>query len=281
MFDKKQNTSWKQKPDEVAVEKDFYLVKDEKGDINLNYEDALEKMESCFPIIRQKLINHEILDEYQKEELAFFICLQLTRTPYFRKLYLEINNQIYRKSMKKIFYDRKKTKVIFERFLGTEISFSECDSFIQKVQNESISLDFSQHEIVHYTLIMAIELYPILMQMRWEILHAINGAYFITSDNPVVQDQPIAPYNKKARAFANQGSAKIFPISKELCFVAYGKEDIQIHSNVKWNVVTDANTRIVANSDRFIYGCNQQYIQELISEIQKNGFDLKFHPITF
>ena len=183
--------------------------------------------------------------------------------------------------MKKIFYDRDKTKDIFDRFLGTETSFSDCDAFLEKVQNESISLDFTQHEIVHYTLIMAIDLYPLLMQMRWEILHAINGGYFITSDNPVVQDLPIAPYDKMARAFANPGSAKIFPLSREMCLIAYGKSDIQIHSDVKWNVVTNANIRVIANSDRFVYGCNPKYIQELTSDVQKDGFDLKFHPITY
>lgn len=281
VYDKKREIYWKQKPSEIAFEKDFYLVKDENGLNNLNYEDALERIESCFPSLKEKLQDYELLDFNQKEELAFFICLQMVRTPYFRDFYTDLNNQLYRKSLKKILFDPAKVKEKFDRFLGEEIPLSEYELFISKVQSESISLNFSKHELVHFTLTIALELYPILIQMKWEIHHAINGAFFITSDNPVIQDIPISPYNKMPRAFLNPGSAKIFPLSKEMCFIAYGKSDSQIHNNIDSDLVNDVNIRVAANSNRFIYGNDLDYINSLVKKIKKDGFDLKFYPHTY
>lgn len=188
-FDKKQNRSYEPNLNGVAVERDFYLIKEGKvlSDLavigsakGLDVETFLSKLEGQFPVVRDSLINaaskngpvhHDYIDF-----LSDYIHFQLHRT-----------------------YDLKES--IKDTYLMSGISVLQLANSIttptERISEEGIievahrsALNISEDSELRIEILFDKKLYSLvknrLLSMSWTILSSENAS-FITSDNPILR----------------------------------------------------------------------------------------------
>lgn len=174
----------------IAKERHLYSFTDEKGQYNTELESALAEMEVVASKIFEKLNQAEgpiLISAQEKSELAYFLAMQVARTPAFRdslkqqaaefaKLHMQIlasNKDAFNHVLKEV----KKEKPDMP-----DVSFEEMQEFIF---GEKYTIEMGNK---NYFLKQAIQLgdhiYPTIMMKDMFILKS-KSVDFITSDYPV------------------------------------------------------------------------------------------------
>lgn len=174
----------------VAKERHLYSFTDEDGQYNTELESALAEMEAVASKIFEKLNKAEgpiLITAQEKLELAYFLAMQVARTPAFRDSLKQQAAEFAKLHMQMLVSNKDAfthavNKVKKERPNIPDVSFEEMQEFIF---GEKYTIEMGNK---NYFLKQAIQLgnhiYPTIMMKDMFILKS-KSVEFITSDYPV------------------------------------------------------------------------------------------------
>ena len=98
-------------------------------------------------------------------------------------------------------------------------------------------------------------LIPIFYSMKWTILNAPSGVFFITSDNPLLQWVHPKYHNSLCGTggFRNRHAEAILTLSPTHCFVGHWHEDLPKLYKTDAEQVEATNELIAASAEKCIY----------------------------
>lgn len=174
----------------VAKERHLYSFTDENGQYSTELESALAEMEAVASKIFEKLNKAEgsiLISAQEKSELAYFLAMQVARTPAFRDSLKQQAAEFAKFHMQmlasnKDAFTHAVTEARKERPEMPDVGFEEMQEFIF---GEKYTIDMGNE---NYFLKQAIQLgnniYPTIMMKDMFILKS-RSVEFITSDYPV------------------------------------------------------------------------------------------------
>jgi Protein of unknown function (DUF4238) len=182
VYDLVTNKIRRDKPKNVAVITDFYIVTDAAGQPDERIErEFLGGIETeASPIIDALCAGRE-LSSHERDVLAFFMALLAARVPSFAQTHTTLNESLAR--------------VTFQRLAGTpdrareflqgrrrSLPFSP-EELSRYVNSPAFAIAPDQNSRIHMMLEIASSIAEALRSMRWRVLRSI-GARFITGDGP-------------------------------------------------------------------------------------------------
>jgi len=116
------------------------------------------------------------------------------------------------------------------------------------------------------------ELSPLLLNMTWSVVDALQG-FFITTDNPLVRE-----VNPKTRhpilgdhGFNNKTAEVFFPLSPRRLLLMTWREDMRPHGGLERDQVDRVNIGMAAQSDQYLYAhVRDKRLERLASEFKNS-----------
>jgi hypothetical protein len=105
---------------------------------------------------------------------------------------------------------------------------------------------------------------PAFCSMKWHFLKTDSEMFFITSDAPVVMNDPNEKDPSIRYGYAKKGIQIIYPINKKLCLLAAwtGKEG---YYPVNSEVVYEMNSKIAEHAQKYLFSpiCYEMHVEEI------------------
>lgn len=209
---------------DIAVRKELNTLELIGGETTRGMEGVYAEHEGRVATVLNKIIQDEVLpeDESSRSEIAVFVSMLKVRSPFFTDWLCNMDAEqikLYNKTL------AEHPDALKKHFEDADITFSSDEEFEEM---RKFALDPTGYEVKmeggkgHYfiqAMELSKEMYGILMsQKSWHLLIAPNEHHFITSDNPVVIQEPEdCPYEAGAGGFLN--GTVILSISPRLCLV--------------------------------------------------------------
>ncbi|MCD5390201.1 MAG: DUF4238 domain-containing protein [Candidatus Pacebacteria bacterium] len=231
-------------------------------------EDLLGDSETASAPIIRKLIERKNITERERFELSTFIALMYTRNPLFHKFVSEIEEQRVNQGIKKMFENEENIKDMYNKILEEDYE-NEIDvqKILDCVNEDRYKVKVPKELTVQMMLLGVTTIDKILYNKTWLILEAPLLTSFITSDQPVFMNHPIAleqgPFSVGVET---QGVEVIFPISKELILIMRKtpiKDDI-LYKKINRLEVRNLNKLIFSHSQRYIIARDSDLIKNLM-----------------
>lgn len=239
----------------VANIENFYTIDTTLGESNI-IEKELGRIETEAGRVVKKLNENDFkLSPGELSTLIIFMSYLRARGPAFRdsvnkpidmerKLMLRMiaqNEDLFNKEMGEILND-----------LGEkdQFTFSEYQKYIS--QNiDKMDLKMSRNESAKAMVIGAEELQRMFNFIKWNFLIAPNNFYYLTSDRPVL---PFMNNWKMSYqpGFGLKDVEVYFPITPRICMMG-SYTDLSVSAVVSGDMVNVINSRVIANSHKYIY----------------------------
>ena len=232
----------------AAVETDFYLL--EGGLKPSSLEDFFAEIEGYAKLISPRLVDGLPLTSAEREQFTFFLALALTRVPHFRRFAEEIQKRIE---------ELATDPTAFELAVGDRISWLPVS--IEEVREYQLSATHRRQRRQNIKLVTVRQARwcaPIIMQMSWTILRALQSEVFVTSDNPFIYlDSSVSLgeyHGKKAGAGLLQPRVRaFFPLDKNTVLqLTWGTSTIE-YQQADQQRVQAINEEIIRGATRFVY----------------------------
>ncbi len=169
-----------------------------KGQVTENALGEIEGHISVLFSVIDELGDLSSLGSIPRTNLIYYILIQYTRTHFFADAMDELNDKII--------------KHVFGKEFESEIDGINLDDFIIGIQ------DVSQ-----YALYLAVQTYPLLLDLRAKLIINRTSEEFITSDNPVVMYNPFMLFRKIGgnTGYAAKGLQVFLPMDPEKVIILY------------------------------------------------------------
>ena len=182
--------TWRRRaPHNVAAESDYYAFTDEAGNKSHEVEKMLSQVESMTaPVVREKVLNQQLLDEEDRATIATFVALMLLRVPaqheHIGNLMAEVAQSILQ-VMHQVHMQDPETLEAFKKGYRQETGKHDLDDLrpehldptkykIQTTRPAAIGISFSA----------VLDCAHIISEMGWTFVVSQPPNYFITSDHP-------------------------------------------------------------------------------------------------
>jgi hypothetical protein len=230
-------------PHKSLTKTDAYTITFNDGKSDLRVETTLSQLEARFVRVQQKIVEHKILDAYDRAYLAAFMATMHSRTDPAAEGMREAMSQLDSlvKDMEEVIKrgDADKLPRSIMPGQGAPINSADTEYLVRN----------SRPLIVESALAAAA---PIMWKMPTAFLEAPQGAFFVTSDNPCVWFDPEA--YKRPPFFRNPGLAMkdieiTMPISPRVLAIVTHNPKAQGYMRLTEAHVNEFNRRTVAFSD--------------------------------
>ncbi len=269
VFDKKKNEYRKQNPKDTAVERYYYSLKDDNGNMDHRIEKLFSQIETNSQQIIDRIINNENITEQEKADLSHFIALMMVRVPNLEKLTNTGSNTVINDIANTVFLDKKTAKkAIYKRECVIAVTHAaSAEELVKFHKNGNYDIKINRNVVLSCMLQLAQNTWNDFNQMHWDVVHTKDNKSFITTDNPIV----IMPPNKDTpRGLCVKGSLIIFPLSQSTCLVmSYGGNNNITHSDVETPFIRGVNLFLSSESDRLIIARDEKLISSLVADLEK------------
>jgi hypothetical protein len=235
----------------IAKIKNFYRLF-EDGSIDDSLDKALQYFESEVAPIFRKLRREDISLEniHSRYKLGRFISFLLARTPQFR----EHINLFFQNNTKAGLIDYLNTNVNVEKELqmlneGRRQRITKQE-FVSSFNKLKINLAPGSFQFV--LIESAKRMIVPVCSMKWLLLRSNEAFPFVTSDAPVVVDNPEATDPSVWYGYEKRTAKVIFPMNRNLCLLTAwtGREG---YYKVDEDVVFDMNSKIASHAMRYLF----------------------------
>ncbi|MGZ8900093.1 MAG: DUF4238 domain-containing protein [Limisphaerales bacterium] len=191
-FNRERNTYRCEQPKNIAVQKDFYSVRNPDGTLDDSCENALSVVEGqAWPIIA-KIQDREPLSADDRLALSAFLSLLLSRTPEFDETVRAIG--------------RRTTEAMIEKGWIAE---APPDLF-----------GSSREDVIETMIESSLKLIPVIAAFDWIVLHAPSDSAFIVTDDPfIIVPPPNIDTRYRGVGIATAGSKKFVPLTSNTCLL--------------------------------------------------------------
>jgi hypothetical protein len=229
----------------VGLRSDGYVIPTTVGKPDYSYENKLQKEEHKADIPLSKVRNQDKITAADKEIIARYIGLMGKR--------LMKRDQIATKMLDSFFnsfqWDGLQRELAFRGQFGKALQVPVARKLLHSEQGKTKILRESMLTPYKMT-------HEVLLKMTWSFLVAPNGEYFITSDNPVIFDEPLGLLK----------SPLIFPINQRIIlFSQWPQTNDLSYKNISMEETSKFNTVIIRYTIKEIYSPKpDKWIHELL-----------------
>lgn len=235
---KKDRLARKKSPKKIFREADFYTITDSQGHRNVDFEKALQKIESNFIAVRRdKIRHHKPLDDKGMIIVSTFIATMFARV----KLQRDQQREMWQEFLNEI--DKAPQEVL------TTLKETGTYNQISNLKNQPLP-----YNVVNFTNIAV----PFFCRMSCEIFDTETKPGFITSDNPCFMIDPAVYYSSTPpmswiELFSSPTVEILFPISpKQLISLKPTGPNRYSPIDKAPEAIDEINKIIVGNSEEFV-----------------------------
>jgi hypothetical protein len=254
---------WKRRaPKAIAFEWDFYAYIDETGrKQNIIESEYLHNLEDAAArIYGGKISNRQLLSSAERETLAQFIGVSLSRTPTFRNIWDDLETKIARQRLELLVRNPGILARVNRQMSEPLGSAEELATFIQQIEEGTSKIQGTRGRHLKLMVYSAEESCPYLSRMVWQFWHSPDPHWFITSDNPVSRRNPAI----HIFGLAHPHIQIYLPLSRNVCLVACWRiqpdfespvptgAQYEVHLDVPTAFVSTVNALTVAWADKIV-----------------------------
>ena len=256
-YEKQTGRVWSASAENTCCENYLYSLTADDGQRIHDIDDAITRIEDTAAPLFQPLVSGEELSDSQRYDFANFLALMFVRTNFFRRIYAELYAN---RRMLRDYLIASEDSVFESHMEGFQAARGKIpDEEKQKLR--ALMLDPSDHilQISQEFTLNALEchgkLVPLFYSMKWVILYAPRGVFFVTSDNPLLQWVPPKHHHSLygTGGFRNKYSEAILTLSPTHCLVGHWREDMPKVFEASTERVEFTNELIAASAERFLY----------------------------
>ena len=278
------------RPNSVAVEKEFYIVKGSSGQKTNVVEDWLADCEKvAIPIIRALDAEERRLTEEQRRVLARFIALLRLRTTVFNAEMEEVIEHYSSAIVSSLFKDEESARENFARLAGNGAALpgGKLESLMAMWKAGQHTLKVTREYIIHLMIQRTNSFTEELFAMTWNVLRSNRHASFITADLPwsILSIDPAASTDFGFRDIFLPHVRTVVPLTMSTAVmlepggpapgpVRYGRVMREFNRTV--------NRTIAENSHRFVFSGSEELLQRLVktTRIDQFGRPVRFYDGT-
>lgn len=264
VYDRARRTYKELHPDVICFEKDLYAVKPENKPADVQVESkvlfAVDSLGSTG--IRDFRIGKPSGEAEQ--QVALFMAFQWSRVPTIsrdiRATYAKMIEELSRVS----FANVERARALMERYArntGEPMKVTP-ESMVEAVQGKHIEITATEVPFLTNMLEQSMSLARLLLRLDWELLVASDETGFIICDCPVVV---VPPNGSRDVGFVVPGSAKYFPLSRDLCLRLGDPGTVRRRRKIDKETVRTVNQNIAANSERFVMGPSKVQLENVVT----------------
>ena len=245
-------------PKETAIESNLYSGLNEQG----KYIDAIEKLlegiEDKAAAIYPKVMRNEIITGQERADFSMFIATLYTRSPAMMNTYAEMTGYMAQHITSATMSNRTHFESSINEYdqaqgtITTQMERDKLFAFAKDKSNYTIQVDKKRGLSA---LGIADAIAPIILDMNWFVFESVDQ-HLITSDNPVVQVNPITDRHPVYGdgGFINRNSNISLPLSNRFLL---GLAWLEVQPN-KIRAITkqkgrSMNTQRAYFAERYLY----------------------------
>jgi Protein of unknown function (DUF4238) len=263
VYDRQLTTYKELHPRAICFEKDLYAVKPHNKPRDMQVETKVLRVVDSFGSrgIRDFKIGKP--NSEAEQEVAFFMAFQWNRVP-------TISRDIrvtYAKAIEELsriaFANVERAKALMERHTretGEALNVTP-ESMVESVQGKHFEIVATETAFLTTMMEQAQGLTKVILRLDWEVLVASEETGFIICDCPVVV---VPPKGSDQVGFVVPGSAKYFPLSRNLCLRLGEPGRRRRLRKVDKEAVRIINQNIAANSERFVIGPSRVQLENTV-----------------
>ncbi len=222
VYERNKPEPFKQKPNQAARETNYYSFRRSDGTWDDGVESLLQMVEGkAVPVLKRMAVDDVHVDWEGRNWVALFIAFQELRVSWTRKNFENVYVQLIRRLTEL----RASVPGQLERDLetlereGNSMEGVTPDSLREFLRRGEYRLRISPVFSLATMLEMAPLLFSFYFEMKWTILRAPEGSFFVTSDNPVVKFDPEHRGGFNGIALISPTIEIRVPISKSSCLL--------------------------------------------------------------
>lgn len=227
------NNPYKRGINKAALRKDMYAIRVPGQSLDFSYEEKLQQEEKKADIAIHKIRNQKHFDRSDKQIMTRYIGLMRKRlASRDHSIIPIIENKI-----KTHPWERRQREFAYNgRF--------DAALWIPKIQ-ESLELESGINMFLRESMLKSIGMvHQVLTSMVWSFQLAPTGAYFVTSDKPIVFDEHLGLLR----------SSLFFPISQHVTLVAHRVQDGDLaYKKITSEEVRKINSLIIKSATKEIF----------------------------
>jgi hypothetical protein len=216
----------------------------------------------------RKLDNREEIGLEERDSLAAYAAVLVTRVPRMLKALNEVGTQMERELNRIRFPSPDALRAAMEtsNLSEEERAGFNADLMFEMIQTGDYYKELTQHGRTMSLLDHAAPLLDSFREMRWIIGHADENTAFITSDFPVVmlRSPNIEQESNAAIGYLTPGIRKAFPLSSRSCLYMDGTGDGLLHANFSRMDVRLTNLEVAAQCERYVLGRDMQHVENIV-----------------
>jgi len=282
-FDRRSKDYRRLPPDAVAVEKEFYIIKDSSGRKSIAVEDWLAECEnSAIPVVRTIEKERSYMSEADRHVLARFVALLRLRTTVFNAEMGEVIEHYSRAVADSLFKDEKAAREIIARLPGNgaELPDERIESWLAMWRAGQCTLKVNREYVIHLMIQRADSFAEELFAMNWAILRSHPETAFITSDLPwsILSVDPEASTDFGFNDIFLPHVRTVVPLTKKIAVML----EVQSHSVARvrfGRVLRDfsrtVNRTLADNSHRLAFSHSEALLRRLV---KATGIDHNDRP---
>jgi hypothetical protein len=250
--------TWRRRgPHNVAAESDYYAFTDQTGKRSHEVEKMLSQVESMTAhVVREKVLNQQLLDEEDRATIATFVALTPARVPaqheHIGNFMAEVAQDILR-AMHQVHMQAPETLEAFKRDYRQETGKHDLDNLrpehldptrykIRTTRPAAIGISFSA----------VLDCARIIAEMGWTFLVSAPPDHFITSDYPFSILDPTNRNQAYGHGLAFKHVEVSLPLTRNLAFLAVWQSKGTQWLPASERIVKQVNLRSMLSASRFL-----------------------------
>jgi hypothetical protein len=235
-------------PAKACRERDFYEFETLSGPTNNQYEDWLGRLEGEARLVFPKIVERKTLTEWEASAWSAFIASTFIRTRKYRDHVSTAMTNEFRKRSQTSDFVRQLQYELFKT--GVLHSETEVRTRVEQLRSAMESSESFYHVVgmPQHCRSLGAE----LIRRNWYTLDAAPGAFFLTSDCPVVTIERKERKWGLGSGFARPSTVVFFPLTPRKLFVISGRQ-FNWNPVVNTSVVDTVNSAIIQFAHKNVY----------------------------
>ncbi|WP_332608571.1 DUF4238 domain-containing protein [Achromobacter sp. ESBL13] len=254
------NRIHKSDPGRVGYLENLYTLPGAHGNLDYKVEHFFGVVEDKSAPAIEKLLRGEDIKEEERFWICFFWGAAFCRSHDLIRSYRALAGDLKIRELRRKYSSLEETRRWLEAEL-IEIQDVSAEELFERVHSDDYDIVYETHSVLPALLRLMPRICQILWDSRITALRAPEGKSFVTGDNPVVLMSLDKP---GPTGFGKPHTAKVMPLSCEVCLVADGLGEGIRRRPADRDMVRRINLKIASDAQEFILGRSRALISSLV-----------------
>lgn len=247
-------------PGRVGYLNNLYTLPDAEGGLDYKVEHFFGVVEDKSAPAFEKLLRDEAITGEERFWICFFWGAAFCRSRDIIRSYQALFGDLQTSAFRNKYSSLEETRHWLDAE-PTKYKDITAEELYEYVNSDEYEIAYESHSVLPSLLRLMPRICQILWESRITVLHAPEGKSFVTGDNPVVLMSFGTPGQT---GFGLPDTAKVMPLSCEVCLVADGLGEGLRRFTADREMVRNINLRIASDAQEFIIGRSQALIASLV-----------------